>query len=295
MMYSGAMDQESKLFYKTKKSKTVFHAEESDPEDIGLADYRAMERQKVLDFLQGDSRIMVIGGVSGTSKSFMLGQMAKSNGLHWYDMYGTESGIREARYPAYSDYTSQALREMITQEAETDQRSGDGSSGIVIDEGTKFVYTPEITPMVRGMIEELLNRYGKIIVLGGGNSHTSEEQTDMIADLMPEGVGLEKLPFLLKTLNIRQTMELMRLRFARSKNMEMPSDEILEIIAGSYLGYFRLIRRVWLSCGNIVRGNLNDMCLRESIMPDECFDRACDLQWPKYLEARERIEALMAG
>lgn len=288
-------EKELGLYYKATKSETVFHAEDPDPENIPLADYRVKERQAILDFLASDANVLVAGGMSATNKTHLIKQLLKSEGLHFYDLHNLGYKMRKQGHSCYGA-SAQAMADEIIGDAPKYPGAGDGSGGLVLDEGMVLCH-PETTGQTGDLVNKLIGEYGKLIITGGGAQYTSQEQTNMIAELMPADSKIQTHPFELKPLNLLQTAELIRLSWSRGTPKEQINEEIVEIAAKMYLRYFRLARRIWINSGpkldlSLPRHQFDKFNLRERMMPDECLDRAFALQKTIHAQALQQIADL---
>jgi len=144
------------LYYQATKTDTVFHAIPQDSEGVPLADYRTAEKAEVLRFLKDPSlQVSVIGGISSTTKSFVLEQIAKAENLHFMDLMAISGEAGESN--------PKALADLISKEAKEDIRGSntDTPKGLIIDESTLLFTHDKIRPSTQEVIYELIKRYGK--------------------------------------------------------------------------------------------------------------------------------------
>lgn len=276
-------ESELDLFYRTTRSGTVFRAVPADPEPVELVDYRAVERQRILDFLSSDSSVLIIGGVSSTTKTHLLSDIAKNEGLHFFDLHSlpmNKQGKPGAKF----------LEDEMIEGALQNHKSGENIHGLVLDEGTllgeKSLQRRSITPSdVQTALEKLLSEhYKKIIISGGGIGYTADEQGQIIAEAVGDRFTKSFCPFHLKPLNVAQAASLVQ-----RASPEIEKETALKI-AETYLDYFRLPRLVSLSyatlLGNSASANLKNIL---GIIPAERYHAVINLQ----LELRRQLLAAM--
>lgn len=278
------------LYYQATVSKTKFVSELSDAEDVGIEDYSRAELQEIERFLDSDEHVLVMGGMSATNKTFVVKEVAKSKDLAFYD---AQCGGREYYENIYLNAVAAA--DFIV--ARGNKYFGKilvDPRVLIIDEGMLFVGTDNNRrKSAVNVFKELLTRYSKLIICGGGAGYTSQEQSDSIAELVPGDSRTRIFPFKVKTLSNRQTKELVALFLAQDDVYKKVSD----VIAEACLEYFRFARRIWMISG---RGGgfypdsfKNPRTYRESFMPDECFKMVSGIQEERARRAMEEIERVI--
>lgn len=224
------MQKIERPYYRTVESGTEFFAQESDLDGVGLEDYRKLEIDAVREFIASSAKIMVIGGVSSTSKTHSLIEIAREQGMHFFDL---QSLSEKARKGHNLDQIRVNVGAMINY-ADHDKRSGNGQNGIILDEG--LVLTNEDTSKIfEPIITELLERYSRVIVAGGGSKFTGEEQLNIMGGYMPKSESIAGMVFSLKTMNLDQSSSLIEIT-------NKISYDIAKMIAETLDGYFRLPR-----------------------------------------------------
>lgn len=228
------------LYYEASRSKTRFQALPPDPEDVGLDDFRRAERDKIIEFCQGDPGILVMGGFSGAGKSELFRtHCKKTSGIDFFDAM-----------QFLSDRTNKGIVDVITSRRESNQEN---ASVLLIDEGyAGIVARPDTLGHWREAIERLFEKYSHLVIGGGGIKYTSEEQTEQIAGCMPSSIPVITHPFHLKTLNTRQTTELVeRSDISIFPGVRLPSSvahkvphRAAQLMAEAQVDYFRLPRQV---------------------------------------------------
>lgn len=279
------MSESPDLYYQATVSRTRFVSEPPDPEDVGLSDYRRAERCEMERFLTGDEHVLVMGGISATNKTYLTQRIAREKGLAFYDV-----GYGGREYEKICLDVAAAADFIVAAANRSFERNLVEPGALILDEGMLFVGDDDNrSRTAKDVLKELLIRYPKLIILGGGVEYTSDEQSAHIAELSPADAETKVFPFQVKVLNDRQTKELVDVYLAQDAVYKQVSD----LIAGAILGYFRFSRRVGMVVGRgagffppslEVRGNY-----RESFMPKECFDKVWEIQEEIARRAMEKI------
>lgn len=292
--------EESELYYQATGSGTRFQSAELDPEDVGMRDFCKTEETAVLDFMEGRNRILVMGGMSSTSKTFILSNLAEERDLDFTDFHSVGK---------FTEATSRIGADAVVK-AVLDERykKNTGAKALILDEGMAGMLNDGSSGLREGMdevIRKLLDIYPHVVIIGGGQQFTSDEQTERIAGVLPGDLTVETRSFLFKHPNNRQTADLLqrvkmgldRARVGQENPEKLIHREIAEIMAEVFIKYFRISRRL-LFGGGMLFNNPSDVSsvrdnLLTSIMPDECRQAAWEIQKQRILDRRDQLMAVI--
>lgn len=285
-------------YYKTTASGTKFESIEPDAEPTGLNSFNEKQEEAAKKFSSGQGDILVMGGIGGIGKTYTLKRLARASGFDFVDFHSVRKHICSidelgAKKVAKKIIDNRILRSESANLLILDE----GISGIIADEQVK------LRSRMDEVIHELLEKYPKLIILGGGNAYTSDEQTEMIADALPKTLDITTHPFPFKNLNLKQTADLAQ----RSKlgifqdrvatPEELLSREFAEFIARLSLRYFRLFRVIIKMAGIPARSEFElynlERNMRTLIMPDDVFQKAWEIQRGMIEEQRTQIQDLL--
>ncbi len=228
---------EKKYHYQAIASKTIAKVKRGDREQTGIKHYRNEETMAILSFLNNSdsNRVMVCGGMGSAGKTATADQIRlKNKSIAYID--GTRSMFD-------GDLSDSKLFQTLLNHL---RKQGANHQHLFIDE-TIWWTTDKIREQMKRLIEKLLDHFDKIVMFGGGASFTADEQNEEIAKLIPGSIGVQENPFYIKPLNITQTSQFIRSKFLSIYKIPF-SKEIAEIIASSYIEYFRILRIVGLTC-----------------------------------------------
>ncbi|MDD3861958.1 MAG: hypothetical protein PHP74_03675 [Candidatus Gracilibacteria bacterium] len=263
------MTEDVKPYYQTTVSKTIFYPEDADPDDYGLEDYRKDEVRAVRDFVRSESNLLIIGGVSASGKTHLSHRIRESDSFDYYDLQQLKkhSPLRE---PGCSDISG-CVNDMVANVYNRPDWMTE-PKGIILDEGLVLA-NKETDDNLRALIDELLRRYSKVIISGGGAQYTGVEQSEIIAGCMPADARIEKLIMTIKTFNSVQGAEFL---MERSKELGMGmSPEVAKAIAESMVPYFNMPRVLYrLACYPDKSGKYkiySESVITSGIMPKEVY------------------------
>ena len=281
------------LYYQATESRTKFESAEPDPESVGLDDFHRKTEERVASFVEGPEGILVMGAAAGVGKTHALRRMSDREGFDYIDLQGV--GMQRL-----------ARKEV---EAATSERSG--TKVLVMDEGICGFIGEDVDvrrEQINAVLQECMERYPHIVILGGGAEFTPEEQTELIAETLPGGINIETHPIALRNLNTRQTADLaQRCRIGThqreredERQDEFLSRELAEIIGSAHTQYFRLLRGILrmseiLEENGCEKENLRDIeiALWDKMMPKDVFRRAWEIQEALIDSKSEAINALV--
>lgn len=223
--------------YQIKGSDTTFYAEPPDSKNIGLDDYRARERQAILDFANNDARVMLCGGMSSMGKTRTAIWLEKDPRFsnHLIDLSIYSKNINKA---VEASILTAELGRTIKPKI------------LTIDEGTAIALKDELEE-TKLAIKELLQHFEKIIIFGAGPFGTADEQNEYMAKaFFSDTTKIQMNPFQFKPLNDRQTSEIIQAHYQYAYQTLLP-ENILNIITESYLEYFRIARLIQRTCDHV--------------------------------------------
>lgn len=283
--------EESEFYYQTR-SGTRFQSVEPDPEDVGLENYRQAEVTAALDFLRSDNRVLAMGGISSTGKTFTLYNLAKDQGLDFLDSQSV-AGLGEM-------VDDIGLETVVGKMLDKRDVRSEEPKALVLDEGMSLLARGKPDEIIR----KLLDRYPHLIIAGGGEDMTGEEQTQRIAESLPANLDIATQSFAFKNLNARQSTDLLqRIRFPRVSRTptrdldpkKLIQREIAELMAKIYMPYFRINRPMLKTGGALMEESLDVNYLKTNLGFGTnifaCFDEAWKIQEQMI---RARHEELMA-
>lgn len=269
------------LYYRATTSGTKDYPESPDQEEVPLSDYRLSETASIHEFIAGDGDVLAVGGMGSAGKTHALRDLHKRYPYGFFDAQGNlGSGNPSFRDQWDEKFFPRAIAH-ITGKAIGNALRDDGPitapKCIMIDESA-VLYNPRAKDKMPAIVEALLEIHGKVVLVGGGNHHTADEQIELIIDNLPTGLSVSTLAFRNKPLSVRQAAELIELE--RRHSGQSITEEAARQAAGIYIDYFRIARRVWRTANIIIRGNKRALLenVREDLMPDECYERAIKLQ-----------------
>ena len=217
-------------YYQTTASRTRFYAEAPDPEGVGLDDYRRTEVDAIRRFVASDSNVLVVGGVSSSTKTHVLSHYGQESGFLFYDLHAL--GDTQLRNGICTPAQIQTETAGLVTEAIDDPRSGDGTAGIILDEGIALI-ADGLGENIRNVVGELLEAYPRVIVCGGGSGYAGNEQVERIGENMPDDAEVEELVFDLKDLNLDQIIALLCI-------VKRYDPQQARLVAESLMEYFRI-------------------------------------------------------
>lgn len=226
---------EEDLYYQSTKSNIKFYAQSPDPENVGLEDYRKSEIEKIQQFVKSDSKVLVVGGVSSTTKSYVLEKVAKEEGFLFYDLGSLSHEDHQILSIMDPITIATVVSKMILKAIYLEAHSGIGNNGIILDEGMIMISQNHQNINFTKILTELLNRQPKVILSGGGSDFTGEEQVEMLSSHAPKSEALEQIVFPLKHLNLKQLISLICV----TQKVDI---EIATVVAETLHTYFRLPR-----------------------------------------------------
>lgn len=297
--------EQSEFYYQATKSGTRFRSVEPDPEDVGMEDFRKTEVEAVLAFLESENQVLVMGGMSAVSKTFTLRNLAKDHSLDFVNFHSVGQHTRRVDEIGAEDVAEEIMKERTV--------NGEPLKALIMDEGAAGILSNDGSGLRRRMddvILKLLDFYPHIVIAGGGDQFTSEEQTQRIAEVLPVNMTVETCPFLFKNTNIRQAADLLQrinlYRLCTERISEVdPSKlihrDIAQVMAEIFIQYFRISRNL-LIAGNLLFRNLNDFnAIRSAlmsnffmrIMPHECRQAAWQIQEQRIIERRDELMAVI--
>lgn len=297
--------EQSEFYYQATKSGTRFRSVEPDPEDVGMEDFRKAEAEAVLAFLKSRNQVLVMGGMSSTSKTFTLRNLAKDHRLDFVDFHSV--GQHTGRV---DEIGAEAVAEKISKKRTV---NGEPLKALIMDEGVAGILSDDGSGLRHRMddvIRKLLDTYPHIVIAGGGDQFTSEEQTQRIAEVLPVNMTVETCPFLFKNPNIRQVADLLQRinlyrlcaeRISEVDPLKLIHRDIAYVMAEFFIQYFRISRNLSI-VGNLLFRNSNDFNAIRSdlmssffmrIMPTECRQAAWQMQEQRIRERRDELMAVI--
>lgn len=297
--------EQSEFYYQATKSGTRFRSVEPDPEEVGMEDFRKSEAEAVLAFLGSKNQVLVMGGISATSKTFTLRNLAKDRDLDFVDFHAVGQYTRRA-----DEIGAEAVAKEIMKERTV---NGETRKALIMDEGVAGILSDGGSGLRHRMddvIRKLLEAYPHIVICGGGADFTSEEQTQRIAEALPGNMTVETCPFPFKNTNIRQTADLLQRinlykrcdeRISEVDPSKLIHRDIAQVMAEIYIQYFRM-SRILLTSGHSLLGDLDNFEARlydfksnvnMGIMPRECWQAAWQIQEQRIRERRDELMAVI--
>lgn len=74
-------------FYQSTISGTRFEAVTPDDEEVGLENFHEPEERAVRSFSKDDADVLVMGGISGTGKTYTLKRLGQALGFDFVDFH----------------------------------------------------------------------------------------------------------------------------------------------------------------------------------------------------------------
>lgn len=284
-------------YYQATKSGTKFESVEPDPESMGLTAYNEPQEEAARAFSKGSEDILVMGGISGSGKSYAMKRLARELGFDFVDFHAVGQYTRDTARLGAKEVAHQILNaRRETTEAATLLIMDEGVSGIIADGQST------LRDGMDGVIRELLRTHQKIIILGGGVSYTSDEQSAMIAEALPRDLKISTHAYPFKNLNLRQTADLaQRARLGihqdRDDVEKLLPRESAELIAQITIRYFRLLRETIRMAGILAEANFDPedvrINIRNQTMPEDVFRRESDRQLKMIETKRTELKTLL--
>ncbi len=289
---------DAELYYQAAISKTKFSSDEPDPESIGLDDFHKPEEEAVLDFAGSKDEILVMGGLSGVGKTHTLVESAVRAGFDFLDLHLSGRHIN-----AVGELGANRAVQLILNDRRVESKN---PQVFVMDEGLSGILNREsASPKngIDGIIRELLKIYPRIVIAGGGDGFTGQEQTEMIAKALPKDLKISTHTFPTRSLNTLQTIDLVQrapygiFQFGKKDDPEkMLPREVSETIAKIIIQYFRMFRPIIKITLGLIRNSheseiIDNLMLGNNCYPPDVLKRAWETQRELIRTGRERINA----
>lgn len=188
------------FYLQASVSKTRFTPQTPDSEDVGIMDYRRVEIEAIRAFVLGSMDILIMGGFSGTGKTYTLKHLLSDVETKYVDTHARSRDL----------VTAEQLAEDITANA---NKTASQARALIMDESFGLLWNAkkgEFYPHAKELLRILLETHNKLILVGGNIQFTSDEQTDIMEQACPKTAATQKQPFQVKTLNTKQTADLIQ-------------------------------------------------------------------------------------
>ncbi len=288
------------FYYRAKESRSVQEVTQPDDDSVGLDNFTISQKKLVENFAKkSNANILTMGGISDSGKTHFMKKLLQEKRDYFYIdlmrlgnelLVGDVDGVMRQIKEKYKDeYNRGAKRVILVDESYV---------GIVDKHNRGQLSKGKIAQLIDVLLEE----FPKIVLIGGGWGFTSEEQTEMIVELMPQDIKTLASPYPLKPFNNRQLFELAKkikygiFQWKTDRAVEILPDSLAELLAQMVMPYFRTPRvavklmflvnkeqqpdkKSLYSMKSRIGSSKN--FVKSKIMPEEVFKRAWALQLEK--------------
>jgi hypothetical protein len=287
------------FYYRAKESRSVQEVTKPDDDSVGLDDFTTSQKKLVEKFAKkSDANILTMGGISDSGKTHFMKELLQEKSDYFYIdlmrlgnklLVGDVDGVMTQIKEKYK-YNRGAKRVILVDESYV---------GIVDKHNRGKLSKGKIAQLIDVLLEE----FPKIVLIGGGWGFTSEEQTEMIVELMPQDIKTLATPYPLKPFNNRQLFEVAKkikygiFQWKTNRVVEILPDSLAELLAQMVMPYFRTPRaavKLMLLVNDKQQFDKKSLCsmksrmgssekynVKSKIMPEEVFERAWALQLEK--------------